>query len=402
MKRMMKTAWNWMLLCSALVLAGCTGGLLREHVQDRVQAVLQAGDGSYMVLAEKHYVDMPAVCFENCSGDAVSHLWVLRLNREGDVLWEKTFKRHWDDYVEAGGIAELEDGRFLIAAWSSRSEGLWLLCIDGQGRLDWDMIDSSDLVSYYPLSVESAGPGLARVAGIGRADENGLSHNVRVLTVSSDGEVKGRMESVTLPGDMKRFVDVKPGSDGGVTVLAEIEAPDPRTEDGYPQLHYSRAVRINASGRIAWDLVLDPEELGETEPRKIVQTGSGHALLAHNVSALQPAARLFMLDPEGGVLGETVIEGFWGHVLAVDGEGAVLLAGAEAGGNGCLEVRKLGPDGLEIWSGRFADVEGFYASSLALTDDRGLVVGEMATARVVKIDGGGSMDWSRDLGNETP
>jgi len=378
------------------------GDRLREHVQDRVQAVLQASDGTYLVLAEKHYVDMPELCLENCSGDAVSHLWLLRLDRDGDVLWEKTFKKHRDDYVEAGGMAEIEEGRIVVAAWSSRVEGLWILCVDREGDLLWERTEMNDLVSYYPLSVESTAEAQVRIAGIGRVGEEDPGHNVQVMTVDAQGDVTARMESVMLPGDMLRLVDLEPETDGGATVLAELEAPDPRTGDGYPLLHSTKAVRVNASGRIAWELELDPLEVGETSPQSIVQTGSGHALIANECSALSPAMRLYLIDRDGAVKGEVTFDGFRGHALAVDEEGALLLAGAEATGYGFLGVRKLDPEGREVWSGRFTDVEGFFASTLALTSEHGVIIGEMATARIVKIDENGGMVWSRDFTAETP
>lgn len=402
MKILKANPWILVVMFLALSAAGCMGDRLREHVQDRVQAVLQASDGSYLVLAEKHYVDMPEICFENCSGEAVSHLWVLRLSPDGDVLWEKTFRKHRDDYVEAGGMAEVEEGRFVVAAWSSRVEGLWLLCIDEDGDLVWETSESSNLVSYYPLTVEGTADAQVRIAGIALAGEAGPGHNVRVMTVDAEGDVTARMESVTLPGDMQRLVDLEPGADGGVTVLAELEEPDPRTDDGYPQLHYTKALRVNASGRIAWELELDPLQVGETRPQRIVQTASGHALIANECSAVSPAMRLYLIDDDGAVQGEVTFDGFRGHALAVDEEGALLLAGAEATGYGTLGVKKLDPEGRELWSGRFADAEGFFASTLAVTSDRGMLVGEMATARVVKIDDGGGMDWSRNFSDPAP
>ena len=67
-------------------------------------------------------------------------MWVLKLDSEGNKIWDKTFGGVEEE--KAFKIIVGQDGNIIVAGYNeskgSGNDDVWLLCIDGDGKLLWD------------------------------------------------------------------------------------------------------------------------------------------------------------------------------------------------------------------------------------------------------------------------
>ncbi|MEE8371456.1 MAG: hypothetical protein V3R73_04845, partial [Sphingomonadales bacterium] len=110
------------------------GGLLWDKTfggteHDYAFAIAAAADGGFAVAGQTA-----------SKGAGLNDVWVLKLDASGELLWEKTFGRA--DVEEAKSIVAMADGGFLVAAQALREErsgfDLWLLRLDSAGELIWE------------------------------------------------------------------------------------------------------------------------------------------------------------------------------------------------------------------------------------------------------------------------
>jgi hypothetical protein len=104
---------------------GGTGG-------DEAYAIALTSDGGYVMAGMTR-------SFGDVAGDA----WVLKLDRFGNVQWQKRYgRRDYSDYAYA--IAPTPDGGYVVAGKTYSSEGVgggrddvWVLKLDSSGNVQW-------------------------------------------------------------------------------------------------------------------------------------------------------------------------------------------------------------------------------------------------------------------------
>jgi len=127
--------------------------------------------------------------YTQAASGAPYDFWVIKLNAEGELLWERTFGGPATDWATA--IAETRD-RGLVVVGHTESKGagaadFWVVKLDAGGELIWDQtFGGADL--DYASAVTASGDGGAVVAGLtGSAGAGGL--DIRVLKLDARGEV---------------------------------------------------------------------------------------------------------------------------------------------------------------------------------------------------------------------
>ncbi|MEW5765066.1 MAG: PKD domain-containing protein [Acidobacteriota bacterium] len=72
------------------------------------------------------------------SSDGVGDVWLLRLDGDGDILWQKTYGGSQDEW---GFVQPLQSGGFLLAAdtdsFGAGDHDLWILKLDSDGGILW-------------------------------------------------------------------------------------------------------------------------------------------------------------------------------------------------------------------------------------------------------------------------
>ena len=89
-------------------------------------------------------------------------VWVLKLNPQGDIVWQKTYGGPGGDYP--GSIEQTKDGGYIVAGTtSSFGEGsydLWILKLDENGAVVWDKTyggkdEESEYFRHIPIEQTS-------------------------------------------------------------------------------------------------------------------------------------------------------------------------------------------------------------------------------------------------------
>jgi uncharacterized delta-60 repeat protein len=96
--------------------------------EDRANAIALTSDGGYVVAGET-----------GSFGAGEKDVWVLKLDGQGDVQWEKTYGGPNDD--EANAIVPTSDGGYVVAGWTKSfgagKEDVWVLKLDRRGNVQW-------------------------------------------------------------------------------------------------------------------------------------------------------------------------------------------------------------------------------------------------------------------------
>jgi len=150
-------------------------------MNDEPGGLIQTGDGGYIMAGQTHSDD----------GDVTSNhgkydLWIVKMDGEGKIQWQKTYGGSQDDY--GGAILPALDGGYIIAASTNSIDGdlkglrtdtaqsdIWVLKIDSLGNIDWQKIYGGSKFDAAS-SIVFGGEGEYVISGI---------------TESGDGDVKG-------------------------------------------------------------------------------------------------------------------------------------------------------------------------------------------------------------------
>jgi len=94
--------------------------------EDWANSIIQTKDRGYMVAG-----------WTSSIGAGKTDVWIIKLNKRGDLVWDRTFGGSEDD--EAHSIIQTEDGGYAVAGWTeSKGAGnsdVWVIKLDENGNL---------------------------------------------------------------------------------------------------------------------------------------------------------------------------------------------------------------------------------------------------------------------------
>ncbi|MEC8323351.1 MAG: hypothetical protein VXZ57_01635, partial [Bacteroidota bacterium] len=107
---------------------------------DEAKAIAPSSDGNFLIAGDSRSHD-----FDISTNYGGADIWVVKINTDGELLWEKSFGGGNFDGVQAIRVAQ--NGGFLIAGNSRSSDGdlsenkgqndAWLFKISNHGSLEW-------------------------------------------------------------------------------------------------------------------------------------------------------------------------------------------------------------------------------------------------------------------------
>ncbi|XLS29374.1 hypothetical protein ACJD0Z_00800 [Flavobacteriaceae bacterium M23B6Z8] len=108
---------------------------------DRAHAVVQANDGGFVLAGFTESDD-----FDISQTNGSYDFWVLKINLEGEPVWERTFGGSGID--RANDIVKTSDNGYLIVGGSNSTDGMisrnhgnsdvWIIKINDAGKLEWE------------------------------------------------------------------------------------------------------------------------------------------------------------------------------------------------------------------------------------------------------------------------
>ncbi len=178
---------------------------------DRATFVQQTVDGGYIVTIETNSFG---------TGEYDYDFWVLKLNSDGEVIWQKIYRDDSRDNVKI--VKQTTDEGYILAGdnyTSGVGYDIWLLKLDNDGDIIWQKTygkDHSDEV----FSVQQTIDGGYIVAGSSRTGLNRGTENLLIFKIDSEGTVTWQKtyggDYSDFDGDFARSVDQL--SEGGYAV----------------------------------------------------------------------------------------------------------------------------------------------------------------------------------------
>jgi hypothetical protein len=227
---------------------------------DSLSSVIQTSDGGYLAAG---YTISKSVRRENG--------WVLKLNNEGALEWEKTFDSNSADRLSS--LVEDPQGGYVIAGYTKRTKrdiDAWLMKLDAKGNVKWDKKFGGDLSQVISL-VHRASDGGYIAAGFTDL-KNG--RNAWVLKISSEGSKEWEK---TFPNLSYHSADsIRQTSDGGYIIAGYTQGKRSR-DDGQITI-----LKLNSRGDRRWIETFGG--LNPDSPNSIIQTSEGGYLLIGETS----------------------------------------------------------------------------------------------------------------------
>ncbi len=348
---------------------------------DIAYSIQQTSDGGYIV----------AGCTES-SGVGSSDFWVLKLDGDGNITWQKTYGSDEMDF--ANSIQETSDGGYIVAGRrayplppgsppgsSPANHGLWVLKLDSDGNVTWQETYGDSIVNEAN-SIRETSDGGYIVAGTFM--ESYAGYHCWVLKLDSDGNVTWQ----------------KTYSDGATDVAYSIQ----ETLDGGYIVAGSECwvLKLDSGGNITWQKEYDDGYA----IKSIQQTLDGGYIAAGRPSGARPwDSGVLKLDADGNVTWENIYSGGgkdFAESIQETSDGGYIVAGyTESFGAGDYDcwVLKLDSGGNVTWQKTYGGEGQERAYSVQQTLDGGYIVAGYAASLgagsydcwVLKLDSDGNV-----------
>jgi len=193
---------------------------------DEANSIQQTKDGGYIV-----------------AGYEGNDVYILKLNSNGEVEWQKTFGG-WNDEV-ANSIQQTTDGGYIVAGWTksfgSGGYDVYILKLNSNGEVEWQKTFGgwNDEVAN---SIQQTTDGGYIVAGWTESFGSG-EKDVYILKLNSKGEVQWQK---TFGGeDNDRALSIHQTTDGGYIVAGWTKSFGSGGYDVY-------ILKLNSNGEVEW------------------------------------------------------------------------------------------------------------------------------------------------------
>jgi len=199
---------------------------------DYARSVKQTTDGGYIVAG-----------YTTSFGAGYYDVYVLKLNSDGSLAWQKTFGGNGDD--EAYSVQETTDGGYIVAGYTTSfgagGYDVYILKLNSNGTLIWQKTfgGNGDDEAY---SIQKTADGGYIVAGY--TDSFGAGNpDVYVLKLNSDGSLEWQK---TFGGGLDdKAYSMQQTTDGGYIVAGCTESFGAGSYDAY-------ILKLNSDGSLAW------------------------------------------------------------------------------------------------------------------------------------------------------
>jgi hypothetical protein len=287
------------------------------------------------------------------SFDAVdADLWLLRLGRDGEVVWEERFEGPATE--RAAGVVALRDGGAVVVAdWSvstglSRRSAILVARLDCTGDVVWATAVESAEGVLFAEDVREAPEGGFLVAGaIGEPSRVDL--DCLVVKLAANGSPQWRQVYGRADGNESCHSIAL--ADDGFVLAGEYESPESprRWSDVW-------LVRIDAQGAVRWQETFGEPDSWERAPA-IREVGGGTFL----VSAMRDeGAELIAVDGSGTAVWQRAYRVPQGLLfpsgVSVSPDGAAIVVGTTRPPDGSLEdvwAMRASASGDVVWSRRY-------------------------------------------------
>jgi uncharacterized delta-60 repeat protein len=307
---------------------------------------------------------------------------------------------------QAYSIQETLDGGFIVAGVtdSSGSSAAWVLKLDANGVVTWQKTYGGEGNNYAVYSIQQTADGGYVLAGETYA--SGAS-DAWILRLNSNGTVKWQNSYGGMNSDVAR--SIRQTSDGGYIVAGQTfsfgSLPDGSDGDFW-------VLKLNGNGNVGpsfagtWQKTYD---VGQNDAAySIQQTSDGGYVVAGKTGPSGFSdAWVSKLYANGDVDWEKTygVNNVDAAYSVQETSGGGYIVAGETGSSSDAWVLKLNADGIVIWEKTYGSANVDVARSAEQTSDGGYIVaGETAStasssdAWVLKLNANGSVAWEKTYG----
>jgi hypothetical protein len=176
-------------------------------------------------------------------GAGNSDVWVVRLNDDGSIAWQKTYGGPGNDYAKQ--VRSTSDGGFIVLAGSDTFSGsvqnMWILKLNADGSIAWQKTLINAVTQYANGIREVPGGGyiVASQASIGASFDEAL-----LLRLNSDGSVAWQKRYGTTNAEGATAVALT--NDSGFVVSGSLYPT------GAPGPTVGWVFKVDSSGALVW------------------------------------------------------------------------------------------------------------------------------------------------------
>jgi hypothetical protein len=235
-----------------------------------IDNLVQTDDGGY-ILAGSSNSDISGEKTDYCRGNL--DIWVVKLDKRGNKVWDKTIGG--DNYDLASGVLITNDGGLAIAGFSGSGKSgekseenrgvqsdYWIIKLDKKGNIQWDKTIGG-AVDDYARGIQQTEDGGYMIAGASnsylsgeKTDNSRGGYDYWVVKLDSKGQV---IWDKTIGGnaDDSEVWCLEKTSDGGFIFggKSSSDISGEKTESSRGGFDYW-VVKLDESGQVQWDKTL--------------------------------------------------------------------------------------------------------------------------------------------------
>ncbi len=351
--------------------------------EESARSVIETSDGGYAVFGFTKSTD----------GDItdktvnVNDYWLLKLDAEGNLQWNKTIGGSGDDQGQE--VIQTQDNGFLITGYSMSSDGdasnnegfhdNWFVKLDSSGNIEWEKSYgfAGHDHSYSVIQTQDGGyfsAGFLDITASG--GEGGLSkHGVGEFwgqKLNANGELEWRNFFGGSNND--RSYSVLQANDGGFVLLGATESTDFDITNNNGSYDFW-VVKINAEGELVWQKAFGGSGI-DIAYEAAHSDNNSYVIVGQTISS------------DGDVTDNHGDSDFW--------------------------VIKINDSGNVLWKKSFGGPQFDVARSIDVTNDGGFVIAGASKSNsgdldnnygdndfwVIKIDNSGNLTWQKNFGGD--
>jgi hypothetical protein len=328
---------------------------------DRARSIIQTSDGGFALAG-----------FNASQAYGAYDFWILRLDSYGNKIWEKTFGG--SDIDKAYSLVQTDDGGFAVTGFT-RSYGagwadLWLLRLDSQGNLLWEKTygGNKNDEAYSLIQAIDGGFVVAGSTFSKGSDENGL------WVIKFDEQGNMVWDKTFDESKENDICDLIQNNDGGYTIISDTRSKGAGEEDFW-------ILKLDGEGNKLWDKTYGGKNIDEA-CALIQTTDGGYTIAGYTASKGSGGADVWIikLDEEGN--------------LSDIKEEEPISKEAVTESESLTWERTLGGSGDDIAYSIIQSFDGYYIIA-GETYSKG---SDIADAWIIKLDSQGNIIWDKTYG----
>ncbi|MDP6437830.1 MAG: hypothetical protein QF803_09325 [Gammaproteobacteria bacterium] len=305
-------------------------------------------------------------------GAGLEDVWLVRVDGRGRLLWDKSFGGPAIDRARA--IIETQD-RGLVVAGATESKGagefdVWVLKTDADGNLLWDRVFGGPATDWASAAVETSDGGIA--LGAYTQDKSGAPYDFWIIKLDKDGELLWQRR---YGGPATDWINaMTETADGGLVAVGHTESKGAGAADLW-------VLKVGSTGDPQWDRTVGGTESDYASTVTATRDGGvvvGGMTLSEGAGGFD--IRVLKLDSSGETAWDRIFGGAkddWVRAVVETHDGGYALSGytiSQGAGLYDVWILKLDPDGALLWERTHGESGNEWARALIELPDGGLAV----------------------------